>query len=113
MHFNFKQAVCLEGKDYARKVHDLSEQDLAKLSKNETFLQYQRLGLISEASKPITSDFIAERNKAIVEQALAPKVEEKIEAPVEAESAMPMDESSIDAAAEEVKEQASSKKKKR
>lgn len=109
MHYNFKQAVCLEKKDYARGVHELSESCLEKLSQNETFLQYKRLGLIEESKMHSSTESMHERNVKLAESVLAPKVE----AAVEAEAAKPMDDSSIEAAVEEVKEQASSKKTKK
>lgn len=110
MHLHFKQAVCLGKKDYRQGDHHLSDDVFDLLSKDETFLKYKELGLIHEKEAPsgFNSDSILERNKKLAEKTLAPKVE----APVEAKSAESMDESSIEAAVEEVKE-ASSKKNRR
>lgn len=75
MQFNFKQSVCLEGKDYTRGAHELSESVLELLSKNETFLLYSKLGLIEEKKNlsNFNSDSIQERNEKMVENALASK----------------------------------------
>lgn len=82
MHFTFKQAVCLKGKDYTRGVHDLSESVLESLSDDETFLKYCELKLIEEKVHhiaPVVS--LAEKNKKIAEKILGSKKSES-ETPV-------------------------------
>ena len=65
MHFKFKQAVCLNKKDYPLGVNELSEDVLESLAQDETFLLYKKVGLIVEASAPITEKVILERKKEL------------------------------------------------
>lgn len=67
MNFVFKQAVCLDGKDYLRGVHRLSGEVL----KNKTFLKFCELGLIHQEG-PKAEVFIfqtlAEKNKMLADK---------------------------------------------
>jgi len=101
MYFKFKQAVCLNKKDYPLGVNELSEDVLESLSQDETFLLYKKVGLIESTLAPVTEDLI--RKKELASKFLPKEEKLPVEEVIEEEVKV----------LEEVKEKSSSKKKKR
>ncbi len=85
MHYKFLQAVHIQGRDYPRGVHSVSE----KVEYDAYFLKLVSSGLVVEveASKVVSPESSAERSKKLLDKLLAKKPV-KAEAPATSEKGL-------------------------